>query len=170
MSLAKETREAVRRRPFLWASLRAGVVNYTAAARYLAPDVDVGSEEDGLEAIATALRRYRESLPDDERVGRNARVSMKSGLGRVESNEDALLSVTDTFYGAGSGSLTGVLATSDVDAGVLADVIGRLRTAGVAIDAAGGVDESLVVVVERRDGPIAVRAVEDALERGTFKE
>ena len=49
MTVAAETREAVRDHPFLETALRAGVVNYTAAARFL----DVGEEE----AVAAALRQ-----------------------------------------------------------------------------------------------------------------
>ena len=47
-SLAARTREAVRNEPFLHDALRAGVLNYTAVARYL----EVDGEHD---AIATAL-------------------------------------------------------------------------------------------------------------------
>ena len=82
MSLAEDTREAVRRRPFLLAALRAGVVNYTAAARSLADEVKGDPE-----SIATALRRFAGSLPEWETDARNARVSMQSGLGTVERSE-----------------------------------------------------------------------------------
>ena len=58
MSLASDTRDAVRRRSFLHAALAAGVVNYTAAARYL----DVGEEE----AVVAALRRYAEELTAEQ--------------------------------------------------------------------------------------------------------
>lgn len=164
MSLAEETREAVRNRPFLWESLRAGVVNYTAAARFLAEDVDAGTDDEGVETIATALRRYRESLPQYDESARDARVAMKSRLGTVESAADALLTVGDATFAPDSGSLTGVVVNGSVDAGALAGVLARLRTADVTPVAAGGSDGSLVVVVERIDGPDAVRAVESALE------
>jgi|APHM01.1.fsa_nt_gi hypothetical protein len=58
MSLAAETREAVRERPVLYDALRAGIVNYTAAAERLALNGD-------REAIATALRRFAESLSEN---------------------------------------------------------------------------------------------------------
>lgn len=170
MSLAEQTREAVRRRPFLQEALRAGVVNYTAAARFLAPEIDVADQDDGLEAIATALARYAEALPAYETEGRSARVTMESRLGVVESAEEGVLAVGDESYVPGAGSLTGVLATGDVDATVLGVVIGRLETASVDPVAAGYRDGSLAVVVERRDGPDAVRAVEDALEVVASKE
>ena len=171
MSLAEETREAVRNRPFLRESLRAGVLNYTAAARFLAPDVDAATGDEGVEAIATALRRYRESLAAYEESQRDARVAMESRLGAVESSDAALLAVGDQAFAPDSGSLTGVVVNGGVDAAALAGVLARLRTADVDPVAAGAVDGSLVVVVERLDGPNAVRAVESALERdGTIGE
>ena len=45
----------------------------------------------------------------------------------------------------------------------LRSVLGRLATEGIAVEAAGVGDEALIVVVGRRDGPDALRAVEDAL-------
>lgn len=164
MSLAEETRDAVRERPFLREALRAGVVNYTAAARFLATDVDAATGEDGVEAIATALGRYRESLPEYEETARDARVVMQSRLGVAEPDENAVLAVGDEAFVPDAGSSTGVVATGDLDAATLAGVLGRLRTAGVDPVAAGATDGSLVVVVERLDGPDAVRAVENALD------
>ena len=49
MTVAERTRAAVRAEPFVYEALRAGVLNYTAAARYL----DVGDES----AVSAALRR-----------------------------------------------------------------------------------------------------------------
>jgi hypothetical protein len=168
MSLSEDTREAVRRRPFLLVALRAGVVNYTAAARSLADEV--GGDPD---SIATALRRFAESLPDYETDARSARVSMRSGLGVVARDDaetadaetaDALLVVGDTALAPGEGSLTGVVAAGEVDADALAHVLGRLRGEGVEVETAAFAGDSLVVAVDRRDGPDAVRVVEDAVE------
>jgi hypothetical protein len=164
MSLAARTREAARRRPFLVAALRAGVVNYTAAARTL----DVDDDED---AVATALRRFADDLPPAPDPP-NARVSMQSGVGPSDDaeagdaagEEAALLAVDGTAYAADGGDLTAVLATGDVDATALADALARLRVADVAVEAAAGSDGHLVVLVARRDGANAVRAVEDALQ------
>jgi len=157
MSLAAATRDAVRERPFLYDALRAGVVNYTAAARLL----DVEGDTD---AVATALRRFADELAEAPTHESEARVSMQSGLGRVEDN-DALLVVGDTRMGAGAGSLTGIVASGDVSAPALGDVLGRLRAADITVEAAGVGDETLVVVVERRDGPDALRVVESAVGR-----
>jgi hypothetical protein len=157
MSLAAATREAVRERPFLYDALRAGVVNYTAAARTL----DVEGDTD---AVATALRRFADELGDESVHENEARVSMHSGLGRVDDG-DAVLSVGDTRLSERAGSLTDIVASGDVSPAALGDVLGRLRAADIAAEAAGVGDETLVVVVERRDGPDALRVVEGAVGR-----
>lgn len=166
MTVAADTREAVREHPFLETALRAGVVNYTAAARFLEERTRDGGDRgrDGdREAVAAALRRYAEELDDYEDPDRRASVSMRSGVGETADGTDALLSVGETGYAANGGDMTGVVAAGEVDAASLTRVLGRLRTAGVTVAAAGGSDGSLVVVVDRRDGANAVRAVEDAL-------
>lgn len=159
MTVAAETRRAVRARPFLRDALRAGCVNYTAAARFL----DLGDEE----AVAAALRRYAEDLPDYERPapeGR-ARVNMRSGLGPTDDPDEALLAVADTLLAPGTGDLTGITVTGDgVNPRTLGHVIARLDAEGVAVGAAGATDGVLLVAVNRRDGPDALRYVEDAVE------
>lgn len=159
MTLAARAREAARSRPFVYEGLRAGVINYSAAARLL----DVGDED----AVAAALRRYAEELPDRDPPEGSTRVTMHSGLGVRDSGSDGvsggLLTVGETPYVRGAGSLTAVAATGDVDARSLARVLGRLEAEDVAVDAAGVADGHLVVVVERRDGPDAVRFVEDTV-------
>ncbi|MFB6353515.1 MAG: hypothetical protein ABEJ92_05460 [Halobacteriales archaeon] len=156
MSLAADARAAVDERPFLREALRAGVVNYSAAARA----IDIA---DDVSAVATALRRYADRLPDRAVQSRAATVTMHSGLAHAEGAE-ALLSVNGQGFAAAEGNLTGVLATGEVDAAALGHVLGRLASAGVAPTAAGVAGESLCVVVERRDGPGALQAVEAALE------
>ena len=157
MSLAAATRDAVRERPFLYDALRAGVVNYTAAAR----EIDIDGETD---AVATALRRFAEELDDDPVHDGEARVSMTSGLGRSDDGP-ALLTVGDSHFAEGTGSLTGIVGSGDVSAAALGDVLGRLRAAEIPVEAAGVGDDTLVVVVERRSGPDALRVVEGALGR-----
>lgn len=156
MSLAAATREVVRRRPFLYTALRAGVVNYTAAARFLADDIG-----DDTDAISTALNRFADEMPDYCTDARDTRIVMRSGLG--ESDDDPLFVVGDTGFSPDTGSLTAVIATGDTDPGALSHILARLLTMEVDIVAAA-VAESLVVVVDRRDGANAVRAVEDALD------
>lgn len=161
MTVAADTRAAVRDHPFLETALRAGVVNYTAAARFLEEQADgpIGERE----AVAAALRRYAEEVDDYEAPERRASVSMRSGIERVEGSEEALLAVGDDSFVASGGDSTAVIASGDIGAAELADALGRLRTAGVEIEAAAGTDGELVVVVRRRDGADAVRALEAAL-------
>jgi hypothetical protein len=155
-SLAAETREAVRSRPFLRDALRAGVVNYAAAATFL----DLAGEK---EAVAAALRRHADELPPYRTESRRARVTMRSGVGFADDPADALFSLGGTGVVPGGGSLTAVLATGDVDADAVASALGRLSTAGVTVEAAGVAGGTLLVVVERRDGAKTVREVEEAL-------
>lgn len=162
MTLAADTRAAVRRRPFLYEALRAGLLNYAAAARLL----DVDGERS---AVVAALRRYGEALPEYDEHTRRARVTMQSGLGERSSHEDIddtlLLRVGGHAFVPDAGTLTGVLATGDVDGTALSHVLGRLATEGIDPVAAGVAGEALVVVVSRQEGPTAVRALEGALDR-----
>lgn len=155
MSLAADTRRAVRREPFVFEALRSGVLNYTAAARYL----DVGE----IEPVAVALRRYGEDLPERETSARDVRVTMQSGLGGGDDTENALLAVGGTALVPNGGSLTGVLATGAVEARALSRVLDRLTVEGVAVEAAGVAGDALVVVTGRKDGPDAVRITEQSL-------
>ena len=156
MSVAAETRRAVHEQPFVHEALRAGVINYTAAARFL----DVGEPE----PVAAALRRYAEALPDPETASREARVTMRSGIGPAADAdpEETVLAVGDTAFADG-GSLTGVLATGAVDPAALGHVLSRFAVEDIDPEAAGVAGDALVVVVGRRDAPDAVRVVEDAL-------
>lgn len=157
MSLAAETRRAVRDRPFLLYGLRAGVVNFTAAARLLDVEGDV-------EAIATALSRYADELPGYETAPVESRVRMEAGIGPVEGPEDAVLVVGGTALGPGDGTRTAVLATGAVGADALEAALARLSVAGVSVVAAGVGADTMAIVVDRLDGADALRAVERALE------
>ncbi|MFB6078455.1 MAG: hypothetical protein ABEJ80_05710 [Halarchaeum sp.] len=156
-TLAEAARDALTEYPFLRDALRAGVVNYAAAARFLG--LADGADAD---AAATALRRHAERLPDYARESRAVRVTMRSGLGRAE--DEGLLAVHGAGFAPDAGSLTGVLATGEVDARALAAVLARLDAADVGVEAAGVAGDALLVVVSRRAGPSTVRAVEDALD------
>jgi hypothetical protein len=161
MTLAAETRDAVRERPFLHTALRAGVVNYTAAARFL----DLGDTEEDHEAVAAALRRYADELDGyaPPAAESSARVEMRSGIGPTDDRADAVLAVGGTILAPTGGDDTAVVATGDLDPAHLGAVLDRLRLAEIDVAAAGATGESLVVVVSRRDGPTALRAVEETL-------
>ncbi|ELZ10416.1 MULTISPECIES: DUF7523 family protein [Natrialba] len=160
MSLAAETRRAVEAHPFLHTALRTGVLNYTAAARFLDVEGDV-------DAIATALRRYADELPayDPESLGVSVR--MESGIGIVDGDDPAseLITVGGTPFGSNGGDLTAIYATGAIDAMALATTLERLALAEIDTVAAAVGDETLIVIVDRLDGANAVRTVEDALDR-----
>lgn len=164
-SLAERARATVDSRPFLREALRAGVVNYAAAARTL----DVDGEGD---ALATALRRYADELREYEDESRRASVSMRSGVGELDDGTppaDALLTVNGTRYGDG-GQLTALVGSGDVDATALSAVLQRLAVEDIVPDSAGVAGDTLVVIVGRREGATAVRAVENALEHVPVRE
>jgi hypothetical protein len=161
MSLASEAREAVRERPFLYDALRAGVVNYRAAADHLGIDGDP-------EAVATALRRFAAELDPTTTRAVDVPVRMQSGVGLADddtavSPEDVVVSVGEERVVRG-GEMTAIRASGGVDVAACGHVLGRLETASVVVDAAGVVAGDLVVVVPRRQGATALRVVEDALE------
>lgn len=159
MSLAERTREAARRHPVLIEGLRTGVVNYTAAARFL----DVDGEVD---AVATALRRYAEELEPVERRECDARVTMHRGVGTPEGDgvDEPLFAVGGVPIVEDAGSDTAILATGDVTPAALSHVLGRLLVEGIDPEAAGVASGALVVIVEGRDGVDALRTVEDGLQ------
>lgn len=159
MSLAADTRWAVDAHPFLHTALRAGVINYTAAARFLAVDGEA-------DAVATALRRYGDELEALDSDNRTVRVRMQSGVGPVDDPDEALLAVGSTVLGTGgdSSAYTAIVATGEVDARAVSTALAALSIADIEVVAAGFEPETLVVAVERLDGANAVRAVEDALE------
>ncbi|WP_336359145.1 DUF7523 family protein [Haladaptatus sp. ZSTT2] len=153
-SLASETRAAVRGHPFLHLALRADVVNYTAAARFL----DIGDTE----AVTAALRRFATDLPAFTQTDCAPRVSMQSGLGEGEAT-DALITVGETHLVPGAGALTGIVVAGDVSVTALGHVLSCLALADIEPLAAAGTEDALIVVVTRRDGPTALRTVEREL-------
>jgi len=162
MTLAERTRAAARDQPFLVDALRAGVANYAAAARYL----DVDGDPD---AVATALRRYADELPDRGPTERDVRVTMERGVGRIEdagsaSAREVLLSVSGSAFGATDDGKTAVLATGDVDLAAAHAALDALAVEGVAVDALAHADDVLAVVVPKLDAATALRAVERALD------
>jgi hypothetical protein len=158
MSLASDTRDAVRAHPFLYDALRAGVLNYTATARFL----DLGD----VDTVTAALQRYADELDNYNPADGDTRIEMQIGLGPVDSEDDrgdALIHIGDTAYDDG-GSLTGIIATGEVSPSVLATVLNRFRVEGIDVETATIGNGSLIVLVSRRDGPIALRLIEAVVE------
>ena len=164
MSLASETRRAAADHPFLITALRTGVVNYTAAARFL----DVEGETD---AVATALRRYAEELPEYESSSSDVRVTMKSGVGPVEDvagdetyDDDWLLVVGGSAFGPDGDGYTAILASGAVGPSSLAAGLEALTFEEIDVAGAGMNHEMMIVIVDRLDGANAVRALERVLK------
>lgn len=151
-SLAAETRTAVDEAPFIRDGLRAGVVNFAAAARFL----DVKGDE---EAIATALRRYAEELPPLSADSRDLRVQMQSDV------EAEVLQVDGVTPAMGDRAVTAILATGDPDAALFGNVLSRLAAKDLDVIGAGLLETSALVLVPRRQGATALRLVEQAAER-----
>jgi hypothetical protein len=160
MSLSERARDRAREHPFVLAGLRSGILNYRATAEFLDLDGDP-------DAVATALRRFAETLPEYTTESRDAHVTIHGGVGVVSADDvaDATphLRIGNRAVCPDAGDRTAVVATGDVDAAALWAVLGRLRTAEVDVVAAGVDEQTLVVVVERRAGATAVRLVEAAL-------
>lgn len=172
MTVAAATRAAVRNRPALYDALRAGVVNYTAAADSL----DVDGERD---AIATALRRFADELADQppaslQPTDRSVTVRLHSDIDPVDCSE-TLLAVDEvgishpTNVSPANNSVetegqTALRVTGAVDVRLLAATLDRLRIAEIPVEAAGIAAETMVIVVPRRDGPTAVQLVEAAVD------
>ena len=174
MNVAAETRSAVREAPFLHTALRAGVVNYTAAAELL--DVDGESE-----AIAAALRRFAAELDPIEPDERAVTVRMQRGVSVVDADRDedsevsadaTLWAVAGTVIDSSGGDATALVCTGAIDAALFATILSRLHTAAIEPIAAGfaraatteSPDGTAVVVVGRREAIDALRIVESAAE------
>lgn len=152
MSTAEEARAGARSHPFLLEALRAGVLNYSAAARFLGLDDE--------SAGAVALRRLADELPPFERAAVADRIRVERGMGRVEDPGTAMLTVGETHIGRQAGDLTAVIAEGPFNARPAATSVGRLAAAGVHPVAAGWVEDRLIVVVKRAAVARAIRCLE----------
>ncbi|MFP4529679.1 MAG: hypothetical protein ACLFNC_00145 [Halodesulfurarchaeum sp.] len=144
-SIAAETRRVVDNTPFLRQALRAGIVNFTEAARQL----EVPGET---EAVASALRRYAGELPPLEDDDRQIRVRMDRGV----DSDRVTVSGTDP----GREDLTAIALEGTLGPGLFGRVLSAFESSDVAVRGAGLVDESGVVLVDRGAGSRALRLVE----------
>lgn len=147
-SIAAETRRAVDKTPYLRQALRAGVLNYTAAARQLDVSAETG-------AVASALRRYADELPPLETSGGTVRVRMERG---VSAGDIELADISDEET-----DFTAITLLGDVEAGVFGRVLSALEPAGVSVRGAGLGPETGTVLVARGDGSTALRIVESTI-------
>ena len=147
-SIAARTRRAVDRTPFVRQALRAGVLNYTAAARRL----DVDAEPD---AVASALRRYEADLPPLGNADRTVQVRMDG------TPDETLLSVTG--QDAKIDGHTALLLTGELDPGTFGRAVAALQAASLAVTGAGYVENQAVILVPGADGSAALRIVESVI-------
>lgn len=154
MNTAEITREAATRHPFLVEALRAGIVNYTAAARFL----DVGE----VDVVAAALRRFAAELPATEPAERELRIRMLTGVEKVPRADGAILSVDERGFGVGRGEHSAIQIEGPIDSTFVAGVWGQLAVAGVEVVAAAHDHDRLVIVVSKNDGPRVIQLIEEA--------
>jgi len=147
-SIAARTRRAVDRTPSVRQALRAGVLNYTAAARRLDLDADP-------DAVASALRRYEADLPPLEASERTVRVRMD---GRPD---ESLLSVAGED--GETADQTALLLTGALGPGPFGRAVAALAAASLVVTGAGYVEEQAVILVPDADGSAALQVVESVL-------
>ncbi|MFB6086800.1 MAG: hypothetical protein ABEJ84_08385 [Halodesulfurarchaeum sp.] len=146
-SIAAETRREIENSPHLRQALRAGIVNFTAAARKL----DVSGET---EAVASALRRYAEELPPLE-TDHAVRVRMERGV------DHGAVTVQGTSPDAEDH--TAISLDGEIPPELFGRVLSAFAGTDLEICGAGVVDGSGVVLVNRGDGSQALRLIEAVL-------
>lgn len=154
MTIAERTREAVDRHPFLVEGLRAGVINYTAAARYL----DIGETD----AVAAALRRYADELPARDSSSESVRLRMITGVGDVGDGDGPLVAVNGREYVQEEGDCTAIQADGRIAVASVGEILWRLGESGIEPRSVGVADDRLLLVISRGDGPAVLRVVEEA--------
>ena len=136
MSLAAITRRAVRKTPYLYDALRAGIVNYSAAARML-------NLEGQDAAISVSLQRLSKELPPLEVASIDANITISSD----ETKQRAK-----------------IVIEGPVDAKALSHLILVCHMNEIRIIEASVVMGEIDIVVEWKDGPNSLRLIERALE------
>lgn len=155
MSIAERTRTAAQRHPFLIEALRSGVLNYTAAARFL----DIGETD----AVAAALRRYAEDLPAASHSDADIKLRMITGVGKTDDTNDSLLVIDGESFATGIGELTAIVADGPIPMRGYVRALWRLEESSIPIRASGTSEQGLIVVTDRNGGPNALRIVEESL-------
>ncbi len=148
-SIAAKTRRAIDQRPSLRHALRAGVLNYTAAARLLEIDGDTG-------AVASALRRYASELPPLGSRDHSIRVRMERDV------SPEALTLFDTH--PGDENLTAITLEGTLDPTVFARVLSSISAGDVTVKGAGQLEDQGVVLVADADASRALRLVEAAID------
>lgn len=184
MSVREEVEEYVEKRPFLQESLAQGIVNYSALARHIEPEID-----GGLEAIKVALRRHREQLEKQRRTRRrlaaqvmkDTSIKLRSGL-KVQKLDEPVECVigasTENGYTAVVGSeaqerpaeinnqvLISLESPEDLEStpGVIAYITNILAGSDINITELISCREDTHLVVDREDATQAFEILENRL-------
>ena len=153
MSVAATTREAVERHPFLRLALRAGVVNYAGAARFL----DIGDPD----AVAAALRRVAAELPPLEVASADVRIRVHSGAALADDADDPLLAVGSVIVVEDdTGTLSVLTVSGDLTPAYVGAVLTAVAEAGISIVATSIEASHLRIVCPSDEAVEALRAVE----------
>ncbi|WP_415487561.1 hypothetical protein [Candidatus Hikarchaeum yamanae] len=136
MSLAAITRREVRKTPYLYDAIRAGIVNYSAAARML----DLEGQDT---AVSVSLQRLNKELPPLEMERIDANITISSD----ETNQQVK-----------------IMVEGPVDAKILSHLILVCHMNEIRIIEASISRGEIQIVVEWKEGPNSLRIIERALE------
>ncbi len=135
MSLAASTRRKVKNTPYLYDALRAGIVNYSAAARML----DLEGEDT---AVSVSLQRLSKDLSPLEMSSVDANITINSDEVKQRVK---------------------ILIEGSVDAKILSHLILVCHMNEIHVREASMEDKKINIVVGWKDGPNSLRLIEMAL-------
>lgn len=135
MSLAASTRRKVKNTPYLYDALRAGIVNYSAAARML----DLEGEDT---AVSVSLQRLSKDLSPLEMSSVDANITINSDEVKQRVK---------------------ILIEGGVDAKILSHLILVCHMNEIHVREASMEDKKINIVVGWKDGPNSLRLIEMAL-------
>lgn len=152
MSLASRTRDTVKKYPCIHEALRTGVINYSAAARFLPVSGDT-------EAIASALRRYAEELPDPTPKPRDISITMHT------SYPDQLTGLpAEIPEPSDEGPVTWLCVSGDITPVLVGSVLLGCKIHEIPVLAVTATDGTAVLSVPRSAGAAALRCMENVID------
>lgn len=152
MSLASRTRDTVKKYPCIHQALRAGVINYSAAARYLPVSGDT-------EAIASALRRYAEELPDPTPKPIDVSITMHTSYPDQLSGLPAETPDTNE-----EGSITWLCVSGDITPVLVGSVLLGCKSHEIPVQTVSANDGTALISVPQSAGAAALRCIEHVLD------
>lgn len=152
MSLAARTREILKLFPCIHEALRVGVINYTAAARYLPITGDN-------EAVASALRRYSEQLSSETNDSRDVTITMHS-----EFPSDSDTSLPDNPPNSPEDPITWLLISGEIEPWFFGYLLLSCHTNDIAVHDVYALDSLGVIGVPKPAAATALRCIERVCE------